>query len=94
MSDSTIQVLEGFLGGTEEVQMVSGLDATISLGADPGLLNWQKLKWPVIILGGAAVAYVGYRWWQKRALRASASGPVAGYSRRRNKRRKSRKSRR
>lgn len=105
MSDSTIQILEGMLGygndADEEISLVNsmaGLNATVSLSATPGSFDWGKLKWPLIGLAGAAAAFLGYRWWQKRALRASASvGTMSGYPgrrTRRNKRRKSRKSRR
>lgn len=98
MSDSTIQVLEGILGNSYDgTQMVSGLDATVSLGADAGVGSFSlgKLKWPLIGLGAAAAAFFGYRWWKQRALRSSASvSAVDGYSRRRKSRKSRRKSRR
>ncbi len=105
MSDSTIQVLEGMLGygGDEEVSMVNGLDASISLRADPGIgggLDTIMANKGKILIGLAAAGalFLGYRWWRARRMAASASvGTMDGFPGRRvrrNKRRKARRSRR
>lgn len=87
MADSTIQVLEGLRGGVtiEESDSVDGLNATISLGADPGTGGFMaKLKWPLIGLGVAVAGFLGWRWWRGRKLRSTTARGTSGLAGRRD----------